>query len=436
MKKQKSCGIVRMIGIAVLIIAMTPVFGKADVPRTADIISVSESQTLYGTNTSAALWAKVKTDTQISRVWAEIYPPDFSDTVVLELKDTGKDGVFKEVCQGFTLKGIYDIYIYAEDAQGNKSQPGVTDVTTEPDEDNYEADNTFSKAKVIVLNEESPQKHSFYKAGDQDWVKFYGVSGQTYVIEADNLSDLSDIFVGVYGADGTTALLPETDNGQTGADERLELTLSKDTLCYVKIYDKNSAGGKNTEYNIQINLKHAPESARFQGGAADAISQAPLGDVMIKTDENITALSDENADGNYAMYHPISSSSDPYTLTAELPGYETFTVKVFTSESCTGGKTCFKRPAESGGTGQRTDPEPVEWDGVIELVPLKGDINGDFKVDLADAVLGLQIVAGIESGNIRQDYIQSHTDISGDNKVGMEEVLHVLEKTGALETDS
>ena len=436
MKKQKACGINRLMGTIILIIVMTPVCGKAGVPRTPDIISVSEPQILYGSKTSATLWAKVKADIGISRVWAEIYPPDFSDTVVLELKDTGKDGIFKEVYREFTLKGIYDIYLYAEDAQGNKSQPGVTDVTTEPDEDNYEADNTFSKAKVIVLNEESPQKHSFYKAGDQDWVKFYGISGQPYVIEADNLSDLSDIVIGVYGADGTSSLLPETDNGQTGGDERLELTLSKDTLCYVKIYDKNSAGGKNTEYNIQINLKHAAVYARFQGSTTDAISKAPLGDVTLETGEKVTAISDENAEGNYAMNHPISPDfSNPYNLTARLPGYEIFTIPVFTSESCSGGKSCFKTYAVSDSAGQRTDPEIIEWDGVIELIPLKGDINGDDKADLADAVLGLQALTGTGSEKIRLDYIESHTDVNGDNKIGMEEVLHILHILQKQETE-
>ncbi len=428
MKKQKACGINRLMGTIILIIVMTPVFGKTDVPRTATIISVSEPQILYGTKTSATLWAKVKSDSGISRVWAEIYPPDFSESVVLELKDTGKDGIFKEVYE-FTLKGIYDIYISAEDAQGNISSPQITDVSTEPDEDDYEADNTFSKAKVIVLNEENPQKHNFYKAGDQDWVKFYGISGQTYVIEADNLSDLSDIVLGVYGADGTSSLLPETDNGQTGADERLELTLSEDTLCYVNIYDKNSTSGRNTEYQIQINLKYAPVSARFQGSAANAVSKAPLGNVMIRTDQSVTALSDENADGNYTMYHPVSQSfSTAYTLTARFPGYEIFTISVFTSESCSGGKTCFKTFAVSDSTGQRTDPELVEWDGVIELVPLKGDINGDGKADLADAVLGLQALAGIESEKIRQDYVESHTDVNADNKIGMEDMLFILQK--------
>ena len=158
--------------------------------------------------------------------------------------------------------------------------------------------------------------------------------------------------------------------------------------------------------------------------------------MTLETGEKVTAISDENADGNYAMNHPISPDfSNPYNLTARLPGYEIFTIPVFTSESCSGGKSCFKTYAVSDSAGQRTDPEIIEWDGVIELIPLKGDINGDLKADLADAVLGLQALTGTGSEKIRLDYIESHTDVNGDNKIGMEEVLHILHILQKQETE-
>jgi len=186
----------------------------------------------------------------------------------------------------------------------------------------------------------------------------------------------------------------------------------------------------DTGYDLSIQIPDAPVDALFsyQGAVKDAVSQAPLGNVMIRTDQSVTALSDEDADGNYTMYHPISNVvsqnlSDAYDLTAELPGYETFTIPVFTSVSCSGGKSCFKIFAVSGGTGQRTDPEIIEWDGVIELIP-QGDITGDHKIDLADVISGLQVLTG--TGKVRADYTKSGADVSGDNKVGMEEVIHIL----------
>ncbi|MCP4105698.1 MAG: hypothetical protein GY749_09195 [Desulfobacteraceae bacterium] len=53
-----------------------------------------------------------------------------------------------------------------------------------------------------------------------------------------------------------------------------------------------------------------------------------------------------------------------------------------------------------------------------------GDINGDGRVDMTDAVLALKILAGIKPANI-------HTaDVNGDNKIGIDEVIFILRKVG------
>ena len=48
---------------------------------------------------------------------------------------------------------------------------------------------------------------------------------------------------------------------------------------------------------------------------------------------------------------------------------------------------------------------------------LKGDINGDDLVNLADAIKGLQIVSGLNPSGIRTDYAASGTDVSGNQKI-------------------
>jgi hypothetical protein len=307
--------------------------------------------------------------------------------------------------------------------------------------DIYEEDNSPAKAKVIILNDTEFQRHNFHETGDEDWIKFYGLEGESYSIQADNVGADCDVVISLYDSDRVTFLEKGDDAGAGEADSLKCSPLIRDGIYYVKIHNISKTSGENTQYGLKLFRAYAAVVAMFQGSATDSISKAPLGNVMIRTDQSVTALSDENTGGNYTMYHSISdvvsqNPSDAYRLTARLPGYEIFTIPVFTSESCSGGKSCFKKFAVSDSTGQRTDPEIIEWDGVIELVPLKGDINGDLKADLADAVLGLQILAGIESENIRQDYIESHTDVSGDNKVGMEEVLHILNKIGTLKTDA
>lgn len=53
-----------------------------------------------------------------------------------------------------------------------------------------------------------------------------------------------------------------------------------------------------------------------------------------------------------------------------------------------------------------------------------GDIDNDGNVTLTDVVLGLQLATGQEpSGAVTTD-----ADINGDGKIGMEEVLHALQK--------
>ena len=64
------------------------------------------------------------------------------------------------------------------------------------------------------------------------------------------------------------------------------------------------------------------------------------------------------------------------------------------------------------------------WDSMSELKIvriLRGDVNGDKATDLKDVITGLKIAAGISDGTI-----STAADISGDLKIGLEEVLFIL----------
>ncbi|MCP4346070.1 MAG: hypothetical protein GY795_11170, partial [Desulfobacterales bacterium] len=59
----------------------------------------------------------------------------------------------------------------------------------------------------------------------------------------------------------------------------------------------------------------------------------------------------------------------------------------------------------------------------------KSDINRDNKTDLTDAVIALKIVAGVNIDDmIPAGYSVSDTDVNGDNRIGMEEVLYIMKK--------
>jgi hypothetical protein len=55
----------------------------------------------------------------------------------------------------------------------------------------------------------------------------------------------------------------------------------------------------------------------------------------------------------------------------------------------------------------------------------RGDLNGD-GVNLADAVLGLQVLSGIQVTDIRENYSTSGADVDGNGRIGFPEVLYVL----------
>ncbi|MEA2013788.1 MAG: DUF1566 domain-containing protein [Thermodesulfobacteriota bacterium] len=62
-----------------------------------------------------------------------------------------------------------------------------------------------------------------------------------------------------------------------------------------------------------------------------------------------------------------------------------------------------------------------------------GDINGDGNVDLADALIALKMLAGMDvSDLIRADYATSGVDVNGDNKIGMEEAVYIMQKISEL----
>jgi len=56
-----------------------------------------------------------------------------------------------------------------------------------------------------------------------------------------------------------------------------------------------------------------------------------------------------------------------------------------------------------------------------------GDVNGLGSVDLTDAIAGLQVLAGLSPPNVKVG-----ADVNGNNKIGLEEVIYILQKAAGL----
>ena len=62
------------------------------------------------------------------------------------------------------------------------------------------------------------------------------------------------------------------------------------------------------------------------------------------------------------------------------------------------------------------------------LLNIQGDINGDGTVNLADAILAIQIISGIPPAVT----VKKEADVNGDNKIGIEEAIYILQFIAGL----
>ena len=71
---------------------------------------------------------------------------------------------------------------------------------------------------------------------------------------------------------------------------------------------------------------------------------------------------------------------------------------------------------------------PFTYSGEI----LKGDIDGNGVVNLADAILAVKVIGGQTPDGIRDNYAASGADVNGDGQVGLHEALYILQRIAGL----
>jgi hypothetical protein len=60
------------------------------------------------------------------------------------------------------------------------------------------------------------------------------------------------------------------------------------------------------------------------------------------------------------------------------------------------------------------------------------DSDGDGSVDLTGAVLALQVLSGVNPAGIPLGYPLSGADFNGDGKIGIEEMIYILQRAASL----
>jgi hypothetical protein len=67
----------------------------------------------------------------------------------------------------------------------------------------------------------------------------------------------------------------------------------------------------------------------------------------------------------------------------------------------------------------------------MSLITLKGDLDGNGLVNLADAIIAMKAVSGL-TPTIRANYAASGADVNNDNKVGLQELIYILQYVAGL----
>jgi hypothetical protein len=239
--------------------------------------------------------------------------------------------------QGTKRIGIEEVIYILQKAAGIISEPEGYD--------EYEEDDHFEQARIIVINNDSetrsrppqPQRHNFHDKGDEDWVMFYGIAGQTYTIEVkvEGLESNCDAVITLYDTDGKTPLKSEND-GIEGIDESmLWKKCPADGIYYVKVSNFDpGVFGEDVIYELTVRNPESAFPGDVIGNVFDAYTGKKIPEVRIKTDAHRSAISNYcdcyfYCSKDYCIYwHPAGN----YMLTAEAPGYEPFMIEIRVQE--------------------------------------------------------------------------------------------------------
>lgn len=114
---------------------------------------------------------------------------------------------------------------------------------------------------------------------------------------------------------------------------------------------------------------------------------------------------------------PIQGAADAYQPSGTVPG-RTHHYKL--EDVDLGGVSTFHGPISV----------TLTESGVLLLSPKEpGDLNGHGNLTLADAVMALRVTCGL---NLAPDHVLTGADTNGDGKIGLQEVIYVLQKVAEI----
>ncbi|QTA83816.1 LVIVD repeat-containing protein [Desulfonema limicola] len=367
------------------------------------IVAVSDPKKIYNDNISTTIWAALDSKykhVKITRVWAEIIPPELNEkTDQIELYDLKNDGIFEAEYGNFIGDGAYQVNIYATDENGYTSPFMQTVITHKKDDTNrdiYEEDDSFEMTTYIKVND--IRHHNFHDCGDIDIANNYLQKEILYRVTVRSTSDICDPLFQIFTIEGND-YKPVTEiikNIGVGKNDSLSFICQSSNVYFIKISNSDpNIFGQDITYDLEIERPIEGNVGIIQGTIISP-SGAPISNAIIYSNGGGSDISRDN--GFFSITDPVGS----HIFTVEAYGYNIYQTSVTCSQNNT-----------------------LHLNIILDTADAKpGDINGDGAIMLSDALIALQIAAGYSEFS---QTVCKNADINNDFLLGLEEAIFVMQ---------
>ncbi|MBU4449632.1 MAG: exo-alpha-sialidase, partial [Proteobacteria bacterium] len=284
------------------------------------------------------------------------------------------------------------------------------------------------------------------------------LAGNIFVVYSDTTSDgEGDLYVAKSangGSSFTYALAADSTYRQQeyprifiDANDYVNLLWNdnRDNTSYGSVYYTRSVdGGASYEANVNIRSSGGISNGSLyvDSGIVNIVvtdyKTSPFSTIFYRltwltdTAPVITSAGTASGTVNQSFTYLITATNSPtsYAVSGLLPAglsVNQSTGLISGMPTASGTFNVTVNAANAGGTGSKTVTITIA--ASISIIP--GDLNNDRVVDLADAILGLQITGGIKPVVA----ILKEADVNGDNKIGIEEVIYILQFIAGLRSN-
>ena len=355
------------------------------------------------------LWAKVNDNLNLATIWIEIKSPSYtveqglsSGQKVMNLKKIIYDTMSSDryIWNGSALSsyfeepGIYQIFYFAKDLDGNVSEL---------------KDSIVYKNKA---NNQSPLNFSLISPQNGIQISTKGVLFDCPYISETNCytifsweetSDPDDDQITynlILSKDDTTFSNPVQYNDDRLLNNSLTINLSdewegSDIYWKIQAIDQYGAIQESQTFHFKTISVTNPDTGTIQGYVYDSLTQQPIYRAMVYLDD----------------FRMRTSSRGYYNGCLEPKLYELLSVVADNYKT----QYYYSVSIDNGIIlEQNIILEPESSD-------ITGDINNDYAIDLFDLIAGIQILADIDTSTIN-----ILADANGDETIGIEDIIYII----------